>query len=274
MKMPNAVRCVATLFLGFTVSFSAPAQSFVAPADKHLDLLFEGLAEDQSLRRNDSVAQTFFVFRPAGTNLAVLAYWPEARFLLRVERGEFAEPVVLNLRAAIRFVDLEKDVVATQSEIGSSNFLEAADTVIADVRKCLEGRRLTVATPPTRGFGPLDVIVLRVKPHALKYESNGTEADYDVAELRIETDGALTNVVLLVAVPAAGTALREKLAGVNRLWPEWWKELTTPENRLTLSVANLKSYLGARREKSPLAVIYTPGILDVQPKGANTPVRQ
>jgi len=258
--------------LWFSGSLFSTTPLFVKPTDEHFVLFFESIAKDEKLRRNDAPVQSFYTHKPADSKEQVLTYWPEARFLLRTGNTEVAEPAARNLLGATKFIDLENGVVATHDEIGSSTFLEAAPDVIADIRKCLGGQRVVVATPPATDIGPLDVVVLRVKPHALRYESNGTHCDYHIAELRVET-GPLRNEVLSVAVPAEGTLLHDRLANRNRLWPQWWKSLTTPANRLTVTGADVKGFLRAKRAASPIAFISTLDLQDVRLREPHKPTQ-
>jgi len=244
------------LLIAYTLCVS-PALRAEAATTPFVAALRVKVAENEPLRRNDSLVQTFYVYRPKGADAPMLIYWPEARYLLRLENYEEADPSWDAIAQLTKYVDLERDVVASRESIGSSTYLETAAGVIGDIEKCLTGRRIIFETPTKPDFGPLNVTVVRVKPQALRYDNGRFECVYDVAELRVTSAGPLADQIIPVAIPTKGMALYKNVvkSGEMRMRVENWEKLATPGRTLKVT-ADVKSYLKAKREDAPFAVIY------------------
>jgi hypothetical protein len=151
MRTFNKALCFCVLF---SFSIGAGAES----AKSLFDLGLEKFAKDAALRRNESPVQIFYSYKPktSDENATRYVYWPEARFLLKMPNDESNDRAWENMILVTRFIDLEKDIVTKQEDIGTSTYLELESDMIAIVQKCLDGPKLTVSTGAIkRGPAPL-----------------------------------------------------------------------------------------------------------------------
>lgn len=245
-----------------SISSFIGAESGKMPFDATLEKVFAG---DKALRRNESTVQTFYAYRPKNGKEAILVYWPEARYLLSLDNYDFEDPAWLKENQAVQYIDLEKEV--TSNEEGAAGNLQAylAVNVLADIRRCLDGRRVVIDTPPDSIMGPFDATVVQLKPQALKYSKGQLDYVYDLVELRVDSKGPLAGHIISVAIPTKGTMFYQKIAksGVMRLRIESWAELATPGRRLRV-MGDMKEYLKAKQENAPFAIFYA-SASDVDP---------
>ena len=98
------------------------------------------LSNNEKLRRGDSPVQTFFVADFSASERWRYVYWPESRYLIRLPNSTNQDQIWDNIVLVSRFINLEKDLVATREQIGSSTYLEIEEEILMHLRKCLSGK--------------------------------------------------------------------------------------------------------------------------------------
>lgn len=105
-----------------------------------IDIGLLQLSNNEQLRRGDSPVQTFFVADFSGLERWRYVYWPESRYLIRLPNSANQDQIWDNMELVSRFINLEKDLVATREQIGSSTYLEIEEEILMHIRQCLSGK--------------------------------------------------------------------------------------------------------------------------------------
>ena len=123
-------------FAIFAISLLLPQAGICSEAlDEGLSLL----AQDVEYRRNSSPIQSFYIASESIGDFSHTVYWPEARLLILVAD---ADDAVLrrHLHMVVQWIDLEKDLVSTNENVGTSTYLHPEDWAADLVDTALRGR--------------------------------------------------------------------------------------------------------------------------------------
>lgn len=105
----------------------------------------QSLVGDNLVLRNRSAIQTFHISDLEKTD-TVYIYWPENRMLMKLRDYDASHERWSRLILTAEFVDLETDVVADTSKIGSSTYLETASEISRQIGLATKGTVVTIIT--------------------------------------------------------------------------------------------------------------------------------